>query len=68
MKKSKTVEDLKNFLMDLMLTAKRVSDKYGHNENDIPSDWTEWVDLRRSIQQSINLLKKNNCSFGSHTI
>lgn len=33
-KKSKTVEDLKNCLMDLMLDAKRVFDKYGHNEND----------------------------------
>lgn len=61
-KKSKTVEDLKICLTNLMLDAKRVSDKYGHN------DWQEWVDLRRSIQQSINLLKKNNCSFGSHTI
>tara|TARA_R110000868_G_scaffold5762_1_gene33873 strand:- start:17 stop:583 length:567 start_codon:yes stop_codon:yes gene_type:complete len=34
---------------ELVEAAERVSWKYGHDENGIPSDWTEWKDLRAAL-------------------
>ena len=58
-KKSKTVEDLRKVLINLKMSADRVSRKYGViDDNGTWSDWTEWVDLRRAIQEAEYLLKK----------
>jgi hypothetical protein len=43
------VEDLRDLLWHLTYAAERVSDKYGVHEDDTPSDWQEWVDLRVAI-------------------
>ena len=43
---------LRDLLWHLTYNAERVSDKYGVDEEENPSDWQEWVDLRRSIQDA----------------
>ena len=45
----KRIADLICALEDLVFVANRVNMKYGHSEDDVPSDWTEWVDLRASL-------------------
>ena len=39
-------------LQELVLAAERVSDKFGCHEDGEPSDWSEWVELRRAIQNA----------------
>jgi hypothetical protein len=48
-KASKEVADLRDLLWHLTFAAERVSNKYGVHEDDTPSDWKEWVDLRVAI-------------------
>ena len=58
-KKSKTVEDLRKVLINLKMASDRVSRKHGViDDNGTWSDWNEWVDLRRAIQEAEYLLKK----------
>ncbi len=59
-KKSKTIEDFRNALWRLTVDAERVSGKYGViDDAGTPSDWQEWIDLRRAIQNANYLLKKH---------
>ena len=48
---------LKDLLYHLSFDADRVSHKYGHDDNDVPSDWKEWVNLRKSIREAQLALK-----------
>lgn len=59
-KKSKTVANLRRVLFNLKMTADRVSRKYGViDDNGTPSDYQEWVDLRRAIQEAGYLEKES---------
>jgi len=49
---------LQKALDQLLYDAERVNNKFGHDENDIPSDWSEWVDLRRSIMEVRHAYKR----------
>lgn len=40
---------LKQLIRDVLPSIKRVSNKFGHNDSGVPSDWTEWQELRESI-------------------
>jgi hypothetical protein len=57
MAKKPDIQDCLNALSMLMLDANRVVNKYGVDDNDKPSDWTEWVDLRNSIMKAKYILK-----------
>jgi len=62
MKKSKHEKDnllLRDLLYKLSHAAERVSREYGTHDNGTPSDYTEWHDLRVSIQ---NARTKGNIS------
>lgn len=56
-KKTKHAKALKT-LYDIVVAAERVSNKYGCNEAGEPSDWNEWVDLRRAIMEARYVLKR----------
>lgn len=43
---------LRSLLFDIVMAAEKVSNKYGRDDQDKLSDWTEWVELRRTIQQA----------------
>lgn len=45
------IKNLLSALQRLVADSERVSGKYGMNE-DVPSDWNEWVDLRRAIMEA----------------
>jgi len=51
-KEAKEKRILRSKLIELVDAAERVSRKYGTDEKGTPSDWEEWVELRRAIQQS----------------
>jgi len=54
-KKSKLEKEnaiMRDLLYHLSFDAERVSDKYGVDDDDKPSDWKEWVNLRKSIQNA----------------
>lgn len=57
-KKSKILGDLADALFHLAYNAKRVSDKFGVDDKEQPSDWSEWIELRQSILNSKNILAK----------
>ena len=55
MKKSKLEKEnsvLKALLSELITNSERVSYKFGTDDNNIESDWSEWQDLRCSIQNA----------------
>jgi hypothetical protein len=58
----KTLQQKRDRLLDaveaLVHDAERCSYKFGHEEDGMPSDWTEWVNLRRSLQEARNALKR----------
>ena len=53
--KTKINSELKAILEKIVFDANRVDFKFGHDENGNPLDYTEWVDLRNSINKAKNL-------------
>lgn len=51
------IDDLKGMIALLVASLKRVSSKYGHNEDGSPSDWNPWVEAREFIAQAEATLK-----------
>lgn len=51
------IDDLKGMMALLAASLKRVSSKYGHNEEGMPSDWSAWVEAREFIAQVEDMLK-----------
>jgi len=49
-------------LESLLLAAQRVSDKYGHDNRGVPSDWSEWSDLRFQVRQARAALAREGVS------
>lgn len=47
-------ETLRQILERLVDAAERVSDKFGYDDgsSNEPSDWDEWAELRRAIQEA----------------
>lgn len=56
--KNKTTKDLLEVLERLAFDANRVSSKFGTDEENIPSDWQEWINLRRSLMQARHALAR----------
>lgn len=48
----------KEMVVLLVASLKRVSSKYGHNEDGAPSDWNSWVEARELIEQAEATLKE----------
>lgn len=59
-KKEKSIKEILDTLDNLRIAAAQVSYKFGTDDNNIPSDWTEWVELRRELLLSTYILKKYN--------
>ncbi len=51
-KDKKRIATLEDVLTDLISASERVSDKYGHDDDDIPSDWKEWEALRKAVRNA----------------
>lgn len=43
-------------LYDLAATARLVAAKFGIDDHDNPSDWTEWVNLRDAVEAADEIL------------
>ena len=43
---------------DLLAAAGRVDWKFGHDDQGEPSDWQEWVDLRRAMMRVTHARKR----------
>ena len=54
----KRIADLVSALRNLVTDATRVSNKYGHLEDGTPSDWNEWIDLRRRLTEAEHALAR----------
>lgn len=51
------IGDLKGMMALLVASLKRVSSKYGHDEEGVPSDWSAWVEAWEFIAQAEAMLK-----------
>lgn len=51
------IDDLKGMMALLAASLKRVSYRYGHNEDGSPSDWNAWVEAREFIAQAEAMLE-----------
>jgi hypothetical protein len=59
MKKQKErINDLVQALEDLVRDAERVSNKFGHDDNNVPSDWSEWKYLRNCLMKAKHILAR----------
>ena len=45
-------------LWELYHAAAKVSYKFGTNDNDVPSVWDEWINLRRALMQTRHAMKR----------
>lgn len=45
-------------LEDLVYASDRCSYKYGCHDDGTPSDWSEWVELRRCLRQALHALAR----------
>jgi hypothetical protein len=43
---------IQKVLWRLVSDAERISNKYGHDDDGKPSDYSEWVDLRNTIAKA----------------
>ena len=51
-KEAKENETLRRLLLDLIWAAERVSNKYGTDDDGVPSDWKEWIAVRVACQEA----------------
>lgn len=51
------IDDLKGMIALLVASLKRVSSKYGHDEDGMPSDWSAWVEAREFIAEAEAMVK-----------
>lgn len=56
----KEIKEILDTLDSLRIAAEHVSYKFGTNDDNIPSDYSEWIELRRQILLSTYTLKKYN--------
>ena len=53
---------------DLLAAAGRVDWKFGHDDAGQPSDWQEWIDLRRAVMRVQHARKRFNEKSGAHPV
>lgn len=66
MKANRTKAHLLDLLASLAFAAARVDSLHGHSEDGSPCDWSEWVDLRRTVMEARYALKREGVDISHH--